>query len=155
MKANIGLAALAAGAALATPAHAQPAAGESAGQASTLGQCLVMRTTGADRLALAQWIVSAMASVPKLQDMATVDPARKDKADRAMAAIFTRLMTVDCAKEAKAVMQGGNSAGGVRVAFEALGGIAMQEVVANREAEEAMGSHTRYLDRQAFTELMK
>ena len=153
MKTLIGLAALAAAAAT-SPLHAQGASGNAKATAEALGQCLVLKTTGADRIALAKWILSAMASVPKLKEVAVIDPAKKDAADRSMAAIFTRLIAVDCTAEAKPLLKLSGRAG-FEAAFQTLGSIAMQEVVAGPEAEEAMGSFAKYLDEKAFTALAK
>ena len=140
-------------AALASPAWAQ-SAGTSRTQAEQLGECFVMKTTGADRLALAKWILSAMGSVPKLKDVTAIDPAKKDASDRAMAGIFTRLITVDCRSEATPLLKSGSTAG-FQIAGEALGRIAMQEVMSGPEAEEAMGSFVKYVDSKAFEAMTK
>ncbi len=152
------IAALAGAMVLAAAAQAQPQTQpkepDVAADAAALGQCLVLNTSGADRVALARWIVSAMASIPQLKGMASVEPAKHEEADRAMAAIFTRLITQDCIREARPLMRAGGTKG-IEIAFQSLGAIAMQEVMTGEGAQEALGSYTRFLDFGAFAGVLE
>jgi hypothetical protein len=60
-----------------------------------LRECVVMKSTGADRLAAARWMVTALSSAPQMAGLVSVTPAAKPDQDRAVAALFTRLLTVD------------------------------------------------------------
>lgn len=146
MKFRIAAAALATFAA--TPGGAQPQAAP-AGAAEALGQCLVMRSTGADRIAVARWLMGAIASTPGASGVVTVNTAEKAVADKAMAALFTRLITVDCAAESRVLFKA-NATDGFRVAGEALGRVAMEELFSSRAAKAGLEAYTRYLDRNAF-----
>lgn len=120
-----------------------------------LGQCLALKSTGSDRLAVARWLLGVLASAPQAADVTTLQPGKKELGDKAMATVFTRLVVKDCATEAKAVFAiPGGGQEGFRVAGEALGRVAMSELMSNPEARTAIGSYTRYLNEQDFRPLM-
>jgi hypothetical protein len=98
--------------------------------------------------------MGALASAPQLEDMVRVDPELKRQSDMGMAALFTRLLTVDCLSEAKVVFRGGDSTAGVRYAGESLGEIAMQELFGDEAALAGLTSYTEYLE-QADFEVLK
>ena len=117
--------------------------------ANSLGQCFVLKTNGEDRLAAARWIAVIIASTDKVKDTVTVSAQAKDQLDRKMAEIFTRLMTVDCVKESKAMAKL-RSADGFRRAGEALGRIAMMELLSGPGQAEALGGYLRHLNPDDF-----
>lgn len=155
MKALIGFAA-AASLGLGLPAQAtaqgDSLSGPARAAANQLGACMARKTTGEDRLAFAGWMLAAMASSPDLQDVATVVPAKKDQLDRKVAALFTRLMTVDCPTEAKALFATKDPAA-FRLSGEPLGRVAMQEIMNKPEFESALGAFANYIDESKFTGL--
>ena len=130
---------------------AAPAASAAASQA--LAQCLVLKSTGADRLAVARWLLSSIASAPKAADVVTLRPGQRDAADKGMADVFTHLLTVDCAVESKVLFKD-RSKEGFRVAGEALGRVAMEELFNDPKAQEALASYTRYLNESAFAAVL-
>ncbi len=91
---------------LATPAMAQT---DNQALEQALSTCLVKKSTGADREALVRWILGSLASSSLAQTMVQVDPAGKEAADRALAATYTRLMTVDCLNEILALKKAGDA----------------------------------------------
>ena len=97
--------AFAAGVALSLAPQAATAQSSDNAAADALGNCLARKSTGEDRLVFAGWMVAALASAPQLAGVANVDPSTKAALDRQLAAIFTRLMTVDCAAEARPLFQ--------------------------------------------------
>ena len=116
-----------------------------------LGRCMVLKSTGADRLLVARWFVAATASAPQAADVATVRSGRKDELDRAMAALFTRLLATDCADEARPLFAAGaGSEAGFRVAGEALGRVAIGELLGNQAARTALSAYTKYLRPEDF-----
>lgn len=131
-------------------AHA--ASGDLDAQARVLGQCFVMKSTGQDRLTVARWMLTSMASAPQMSNSVTVDASRKTDYDLAMANLFTRLMTVDCLEEARPLFVARSQAG-FETAGEALGRIAMQELLTNKEAEASLGAYTKYLKEEDFAAL--
>jgi hypothetical protein len=138
--------------ALAAPPAVPPPPGLSAADqaaANTLGKCVVLKSTGEDRITFARWMVVAMASSPQMASVVTASATAKDDLDRKVAGLFTRLFAVDCVAEAKPVFATNNSAG-MQLAGEAFGRIAIQELLGNREANAAMGSFTKYLKEEDF-----
>ncbi|QGP79009.1 hypothetical protein [Sphingobium sp. CAP-1] len=118
-------------------------------QAQALGECMVLKSTGADRLVVARWFLTAIASAPQAQGVATLTPGKKDEFDKGMAAIFTRLMAVDCADQARPLFRSKDEAG-FRVAGEALGRVAMSELLSNPQASAALEAYTKYLRQEDF-----
>lgn len=139
--------------AVAAPAPGAAQTGEPLGE--RLGRCLALKSTGADRLAVARWLLGVLASAPQAADVTTLQPGKKDASDRAMAAVFTHLIVTDCAAEAKAVfaIPGGGQAG-FQVAGEALGRVAMNELMTSPETQKAIASYTRYLKQEDFKPLL-
>jgi hypothetical protein len=137
-----------------TSAQAQLQAGsgmapETRIKAEALGRCLVNKTTGEDRVAIATWMLLAMASTPQLAGAATVEPGRKEQADRAMAQLLTRLMTIDCLNYSRAMFESES-----REAFHAAGvklaQIAMNELLNNPQADAALGAYLGHVNEADF-----
>ena len=123
-------------------------------QVDALKQCLTLKSNGGDRLIFAQWLVAAMASAPQLKGVAVVNPDKRDQLDHDMAAIFTRLITVDCKDVARPVLKSKNMEG-FSAAFEVFGKLSIVELTANPDASRAMGSFTKYIDDKAFESFNK
>jgi hypothetical protein len=140
-----------AGALLLSGANAAAQTGEGGG--NPLGQCMVAKSTGDDRLLVARWFLAAAASTPKAGEVVTVKPESKDRMDRGMAALFTRLITKDCRALAAPMMTGGAAGDGFRVAGEALGQVAVEELFRGPAAQSALSNYTKYLKPQDFKEL--
>ena len=138
---------------LSSPAFSQ-STGELQTQIDSLGKCLSLKSTGADRLTLAGWIASAMASAPQLKDVAVVSPEKRDELNREVAKIFTRLITVDCTEVAKPLLKAGNTQA-FGASFEVLGRLAMQELTGNPEAARAMTEFTKYVNPEDFAAIRK
>lgn len=130
-----------------------PAADLSA-QANALGQCFVSKSTGEDRIAVAGWMLAAMASAPKMADVARVDAARKVELDKGMAAVFTRLITVDCARESRPLFLAKSKAG-FETAGGALGEIAMKELLSDPKAAQGLADYVKYLNENDFAGVVK
>jgi hypothetical protein len=124
---------------LALPTHAGP-------YQVALGSCMADRTTGKDRKELAQWMFSAMAAHPSMRNLSNIDLETRRGIDQAMGRLVTRLVTEDCAKEARELIdkEGGPALGG---AFEALGRTAMQELMSDRGVAAAVGAFDAHLDK--------
>lgn len=133
--------------AVSAPAQAQPV--------EALRTCLMDSTSGKDRKDLVKWIFFAMAAHPELKQYAaagTVTAA--DEGSRRMGALVSRLLTVSCANETKAVMKSGEAGRSMEVAFEGLGKIAMQELMAEKSVQDSMGVFMRYFDQKALNDLL-
>jgi hypothetical protein len=122
--------------------------------AHALGQCFVDKTTGADRIVVMRWMVGALASAPQTADMVRVDPARKIEVDKGMAALFTRLIAVDCVEQARPIFKSKNHEG-IEAAGGSLGDIALKELMTNPDAAKAMETFTAYLRQSDFAAVLK
>lgn len=139
----------------AIPAQAQTGDGlklEVKAAADHLGQCMVLKSSGEDRIVIARWMVLALASAPQLNDVMVVDQTKKVAADRAMAGLFTRLITSDCKPEAKALFAT-KDANAFELAGGPLGRIAMRELLSNEKAMGALAAYADYLKDSDFAEV--
>lgn len=133
---------------------AQEASAGNNAAAQALGECMVLKSTGADRLVVARWFVSSIASAPQTAGVATVAPGQKAELDKGMAALFTRLMAVDCADQSRPVFAAKDTGEGFRVAGEALGRVAIMELLGNPQANAALGAYTQYLKKEDFKDVL-
>lgn len=107
--------------------------------------CLVMNTTGRDRVFLMRWVVFSYATHPAVSDAITLPPEALDEADRMLADLFVDLVADRCLSEARAAMEEiGPQA--FELAFEALGQIAAVETMNDRGVQERMQAFVQYLD---------
>jgi hypothetical protein len=118
----------------------------SANTTAALSSCIADNTSGKQRKELARWIFLAMAAHPDLKQYTSseVDTAR-EPTNKTTAALFEILITDQCAAEANAVFKE-HGTPGLQVAFEALGRLAMQELMSNTELIAAMSAFERYID---------
>jgi len=112
-----------------------------------LRTCVTDNTSGKDRKDLAKWVFFAMAAHPEIRQYADAKVAdAADESSKTMAALVTRLLTDSCVSEVKAVMKTGQGSEAVKLAFTTLGALAMQELMADKAVQDAMGSFGRYVD---------
>lgn len=121
-----------------------------------LSRCIVGKTSAADKIILARWFTVVYAAHPSLYGVIAVDPSQLESIDRDLAALFMRLITVDCLSEARmAISTEGNSA--IEASFNVLGQAAALELVQNSEVNVALMRFGNYVDaaalEQAFPEL--
>jgi hypothetical protein len=119
-----------------------------------LSECIVGNSTGNDRVLVARWVGVSLASAPQLVGVVTVDQAEREQVDRQMAALFTRLITVDCLAQSRSLLADGQ-ADALGSAFRQLGFVAIQELTANPGASAAMESFAGYLEEDAFSALQQ
>jgi hypothetical protein len=133
------------------PAWAATAAPTGAEQTS-LSQCVVLRTSGADRLLTARWFFALMSRSPQIADLATVPNDDVAKLNKAFAQLLTRLIIDDCIDEVRPL-----AAKNMKDAFEqvgqSLGKIAMQELLGDKEVAKGAAAYTDYLSADDFTPL--
>jgi len=127
---SLGLAALA--------AQAQPAV-------DSFSKCLADSTTGKDRKDLARWLFVAMGSHPDMRTSATITASAPDDSSRTAGQLFTKLIAESCATQAQAAVRlVGPSA--FQSAFGVLGGLAMQELMADKDVAASMALLQKYVD---------
>lgn len=122
--------------------------------ADALGRCLLDNTSGKDRKDLARWIYVAMSVHPELGSVAKARPQDIESAQRTMGALFTRLLADQCPAQVKAVAEteGGE---GMKIAFEYLGKMAMQELMSNQDVSSTLSGFQRYIDKVKFEKTFK
>ncbi len=137
------------------PAAAQAQTAPAPSEASlALGKCFVGKATGEDRTLIAQWMGASMAMSPAMKEIVTVDPAVKDRIDRQMAETFTRLMVQDCRAEMATLIKGRDAAG-IQAASGALGQMAMQQLVQDPQAMQALIAYAKYIDPAMMQKLVQ
>jgi hypothetical protein len=118
---------------------------------SDLTTCVTDHATGRDRKDMARWIFVSMSTHPEMKDLSAVTPEAREAANKGMAALVTRLLTEQCAAQARALFAQGTSApDAFSTSFAALGQVAMQELMSDSNVNAANGAFTKYLDRQKF-----
>jgi hypothetical protein len=119
-----------------------------------LGRCLADNTTGKDRKDLARWIFIAMSAHPEIGSVAKASVKDGENAQRAAGALFTRLIADQCTKQLNSVMQSEGS-DGIKIAFEHLGRMAMQELMAAPEVNASLTGFDRYIDKERIERAIK
>lgn len=123
----------------ALPASAGPAT-------DALVACVSDNTTGKDRKDLARWMFASMSVHPEMQEVARVTPAAREHASEAMGQLFTRLVTETCPTQFRAAKADGSQSFGV--AFEALGKLAMQELMSNNDVRKSISGFEQFVDKK-------
>lgn len=108
-----------------------------------LTTCISDHSAGAERKALARWVVMALIHHPAIADKVTVDVGQVDASDREMAAIFEHLVLA-CAPQLRAARQRNPKA--LEDSFEVLGRLAMAEVMGDPRVDEAIRGYVKYVD---------
>jgi hypothetical protein len=117
-----------------------------------LDECLTLSSTGRDRLIFAGWMAASLASAPQLKGIAEVNVVERDRLNRDLARIFTRLITVDCLEESRLLFRAGKS-DAFKVAGRGLGRMAMQELMSDRDASVQMERFADYINEADFEKL--
>lgn len=119
-----------------------------------LQACLLRETSPEDQKTLTTWVFSVMSSHPDIKSMSSITPEQKDKADQAMGALTTRLLTVSCRSEVKlAYKEDGQAA--VNTGFKTLGESAMGTFMANPAVSGSSSGFAKYVDMKALTEVLQ
>lgn len=117
-----------------------------------LSRCIVASTTGPDRDLLLRWIFVAMASNPKIADMARVKAGQGEALSREAAGLTQRLLLGDCRKQTvDAVKYEGPAA--IQQAFSLLGQVAMMDLMRDPAVTAYTSSMDQYLDKEKMEAL--
>jgi hypothetical protein len=110
--------------------------------------CLSDSTSGKDRKLLARWIFFAMAAHPELKSLSAASAKAQEDTSRDFAALVTRLMTVDCKAQMRALFAGNgdDASAGMKVAFSHLGQVAMRELMDNKDVEATISQFAQFID---------
>lgn len=134
---------------------AVPTLAKAQGPADALKMCVADNTSGKDRKDLARWVFISMAAHPEMKQYASANAAADaDETSQKMGALVTRLLTDSCANEVRAVAKSGQATEAVKVAFEYLGGLAMQELMADKTVQDTMGLFSHYVDQTRLNNVL-
>lgn len=107
--------------------------------------CLTDSTSGRDRKDLVKWIFLAMASHPEISALAVAEPATVEDSNARVGALMTRLVAEDCAEQMRQMLAEHGSTS-MTTAFETLGGVAMDELMAHPDVSKAFADLERHFD---------
>ena len=134
------------GVALTQDAHAGPAS-------DALSACLMQSTTVDDRTTLVTWMFTMATLHPGVAPIANVSQERRMAANQQMAALFQRLLTVDCRPQAvQALRDDGQKA--TEMGFQQLGQAAGRELFGHPSVAAGMAGLMVFLDPKSFESLM-
>jgi hypothetical protein len=117
-----------------------------------LTKCIVKSTSDDDKVALMQWVFMALAAHPSMKKFTNVTPDDQTEIDKRTGALFIRLVTSDCRKEAVAALKYEGS-DAFKASFSALGEIAMQGLMANPQVMQSMDQLDPYIDKDKMQAL--
>ena len=105
--------------------------------ADDLTKCLVKSANADDKMAFVQWMFSAMASHPAVQQYAKINDEQRANLNKKAGALIQRLMTVDCRTEMVAALknEGGSS---IEIGFKTLGEVAMRGLFSDSNVAKSM-----------------
>lgn len=102
-----------------------------------LSKCLVRSTNTNDRVVLVRWIFATLALHPAVRSFVSVPDQQRDTATKAVAELFTRLLTANCRNESvNALRYEGVAA--IRASFQVLGQVAVHELMTDPNVAKAM-----------------
>jgi hypothetical protein len=112
-----------------------------------LGKCLTDNTNGKERKDLARWLFIAMGTHPEIKQLSAATGADLDAASKSTGALFTRLLTENCAAQMRSATEtDGKDA--IQAAFATLGQVAMQELMSDKDVNAAFSGFERYVDKK-------
>ena len=117
-----------------------------------LGTCLVDTLNGKERKNLAKWIYFAIGSHPEIKSFMNATPDNIQKSDEYVGKLITKILTVDCPKELSVANKSDPLA--IQKAFEWVGQVAMQELMANQDTMKALTNYAAYTDQEKINEIL-
>jgi hypothetical protein len=129
-----------------------PMAAYAGPDAEKLSRCLVDNASPKDQAALVRWMFLAMSANPALDDMPKVTPAQRESQNRAMAAMFERLVLQDCRREYVAAARTDGPAA-IGEAFKVMGERAASQLMSDPQAAKEIQQFAAYLDEAKWTAL--
>lgn len=129
-----------------TPSYAQSATDEFA-------TCLTDSLSGKERKDLASWIFFAMAAHPGIEQYSNITPEAREQQDKTIGALITRLVAENC--PAELVKAQAENPEALRMAFEMVGKVAMQELMSNEKVSAAIAAYAKYADMEKIQAVVK
>ncbi len=117
-----------------------------------LSKCLVDGTSTDDRTALVNWIFTAASAHPAIASLSKVTEADKDTADKAIGALFMKLLIESCKPQPQKALRFEEPAT-LQLSFSVLGQVAGAELFSNPAVAQGMAGLVKYLDAQKLEAL--
>jgi len=117
-----------------------------------MATCLADSTTGKDRKDLARWMFAIMTLHPEVANIATISTEDREAAHKTAGLLLNRLLLDNCKKEFVASVK--NDSDATKASFEALGRMAMQELMVDPNVAKGMTNFIKYIDLQSLRETM-
>jgi hypothetical protein len=117
-----------------------------------LAQCVAMHTAPADRLTTARWMFAAMSKAPQLSDLGSVPDPIKAELDKGFGRLLVRMVTIDCVDLVRP-LAAENSSTAFKSVGDALGGLAMQELLGDKDVQKSLTAYTDFLSNEDFKAL--
>lgn len=136
-----------------SPAYGAQRSGETSAQ-TALSQCVSLRTSGADRILTARWLLVAMSKSPQVADLSTVKTEQAKAINQDFAKLMTRLVTKDCVDEVRAVAVDQNFDDALGAVGQALGETAMTELSNGKEVDQGLKDYAEFLSDDDFKPLI-
>jgi hypothetical protein len=117
-----------------------------------LTKCIVESTSAEDQIEIVRWMYSLISLHPEVKDMSLITKKQREKFDKQIAEILTKLLTESCVKPTeKAIKYEGDKA--IETSFSVLGQVAMRELMSNPKVNAGMAGFTKYIDEEKFKSL--
>ncbi len=145
-KSFLAVAAVTATLACASQAQAGPAQ-------DALGKCLVLSSSGQDRLDFVVFLYGAISAHPAAKPYSRITDTDREAMSRKAVKLMERLLTDDCRPQALAAVRSEGSEA-LGQAFGMLGEAAMQELMNDKAVEATFSNFGRYIDEQKWDELL-
>ena len=123
-----------------------------AAPSDVLAGCLVDNLNGKERKNLAKWIFFSIAAHPDIKSYSNVSPEDIKESDKYVGKLITRLLADNCQNQLK----GANSSDplAVQKAFEIVGKVAMQELMANEDVIKTISNYAQYADMARINKIL-
>lgn len=115
--------------------------------------CLTDSLSGKERKDLASWIFFAMAAHPRIEQYATITEAARLQQDKDIGTLITRLLSENCPAQLVQAQQENPEA--LRMAFEMVGKVAMEELMNNSKVSQAIAAYANYVDMEKIQATLK
>jgi len=119
---------------------------------NALSSCLVDTLNGKERKSLAKWIFFSIAAHPEINTYSSASIKDINKSDQYVGKLITRILTIDCPKELKTANNADPLA--IQKAFEVVGQVAMQELMANENVMKTITNYAKYTDQDKINRVL-
>lgn len=120
----------------------------------SLGTCMIDSLSGKERKQLAQWFFFAMSAHPDIKEYSKVSVEIQKSTNEYVGKLVTRLLAENCSEQLKlAAKEDGPEA--VKGAFELVGKVALQELMANKDVAASISDYAKFVDNDKITAVLK